>query len=223
MPLFFIPAIFAIDKLAYRLGHLLGSGAAHVVGRGRRSGSTSGWLLRCFWSLCIVVGTHGILLRFSPRLDSIPALLGTWLALLFLPRPTPRLFLMIARFYAMGTTITSFATLWFWAAKRWPIMAPWEGVFVFGWWSLAFAMVLWAFLALRRQPQHSRALVQAIPRPSTDFAQPPPASFDSLEAETSHTQMSAGFEWATQSSRVKISAQVRTEKQVLSARPSRRA
>lgn len=220
MPLFFIPAIFAIDKLAYRLGHMLGAGAAQLVGRQTSSSSTtassSAWLVRCLWSLCIVVGTYGVLAKFSPRLDSLPALLGTWLALLLLPRPTPRLFLVIARFYVLGTTITSFATLWFWATKQWTIMARWEGAFVICWWSLTFAMVLWAFLALRRHPRHSRAIVQVIPRPLSDFSRPPLVSFENLQAETSHTQMIVRVEWATQSS--KVSVQVRTEKQVDSAR-----
>lgn len=228
MPLFFIPAIFAIDKLAYRLGQLLGAGAAHVAGRGVPPPSTppaskSAWIGRCILSAAIVVGAYYILTWMSPRLDSIPWVLGSWFALLILPRPTPRLFLMIARFYVMGTTITTVASLWFWASKRWPIVGSWDGVFVFCWWSLTFAMFLWAFLALRRKPQPNRTLVQVIPRPVTDFPQPPSESFERVEAETSHTHASAGFAWATRSTRVTISAQVRMEKQILSVRPGRGA
>ncbi len=61
MPLFFIPAIFAIDKLAYRLGRLLGSGAAIAAGRGTpsysRPASTTAWLGRCALSLVMMTSS----------------------------------------------------------------------------------------------------------------------------------------------------------------------
>lgn len=226
MPLFFIPAILAIDKLAYRLGHLLGSGAAIASSRGApsytRSPSRTAWLGRCVLSLVIVTGTYGILSWLSPRMDTIPSLLGSWLALLLLPRPTPRLFLLVARLFAMATSISVLGSSWTWASKRWQPISPFEGLFLVCWWGLAFAMLVWALAALRRRSQHHRALVPVIPRPVTDHSQPAPEVVDSLEAETSHTQMNAGLQWTTRSTRVTLSAQVRTARQSLAVQKKQR-
>lgn len=227
MPLSFIPAIFAIDKLAYRLGRLLGTGAAIAAGRDTpsysRPVSTTAWLGRCALSLAILASTYGILSWLSPRMDTIPSLMGSWLALLLLPRTTPRLFLMIARLFAMATSISVLGSSWTWAVKRWPQVDSFEGIFLAGWWGLAFAMLVWALVALRRRPRPNYALVPVIPRPVVDCRQPVLEGFESVAAETSHTHLNASFDWATRSARLTISAQVRTEKLVLSASPTRRA
>lgn len=225
MPLFFIPAIFAIDKLAYRLGRLLGSGAAIASGRGTpsyaRSSSRTAWLGRCVLSLVIVTGTYGILSWLSPRMDTIPSLLGSWLALLLLPRPTPRLFLLVARLFAMATSISVLGSSWTWALRSWPQVGTYEGVFLVLWWSLAFAMLVWALAALRRRPEYPRELIPVIPRSVTEYSQPAPDAVDELVAKTSHTQLGLWFEWVRPSSRGIVSAHMRVEAQRNFRRSSR--
>jgi hypothetical protein len=226
MPLFFIPAIFAIDKMAYLLGRLLGSGAAIASGRGApsysRSSSRTAWLGRCVLSLVIVTGTYSILSWLSPRMDTVPSLLGSWLALLLLPRPTPRLFLLVARLFVMATSTSFFGSLWRRASERWQFISSLEGLFLVCWWGLAFAMLVWALAALRRRSQQHRALVPVIPRPAIDNSQPSPETFDRLVAETSHTQVNASVEWATRSTFARVSVHVTAEKQVLSTQPSKK-
>ena len=217
MPLFFIPALFAIYKLAYRLGRLLGSGAAVAAGRGvlpySRPASTTAWLGRCALSLAILAITSGVLSWLSPRMDTLPSLLGSWLALLLLPRPTPRLFLMIGRLFAMATSIAVLDSSWTWAIKHWPQIGSYDGVFLICWWGLAFTMLVWAFLALRKSSQTNSALVPVIQRPIGEYPQPVPRV---LVAETSHKHLSVSAEWVTRFTRVNISAQVKTQKHVLS-------
>ncbi len=226
MPLFFIPAIFAIDKLAYRLGRLLGSGAAIATCRGTpsysRPASTTIWLGRCALSLAILVTTYGVLSWLSPRMDTLPSLLGSWLALLLLPRPTPRLFLMIARLFAMATSISVLGSSWTWAIKRWPRIDSFEGAFLLCWWGLTFAMLVWASLALRR-PHASRALVPVIPRPVVSNSKASLGVVESVEVETSHTHVSTGFTLTTPSTKVSLSAQVTTTKQRATASIDRRS
>ena len=227
MPLFFIPALFAIDKLAYRLGRLLGSGAAIAAGRGvppySRPASTSAWLGRCALSGTILVTTYGVLSWLSPRMDTLPSLLGSWLALLLLPRPTPRLFLVIGRLFAMATSISVLGSSWTWAIKSWPQTDSYEGIFLICWWGLAFTMLVWSFAALRRRAQTNRALVPVIPRPVVNNSQDWPGVVDSAEVETSHTHVSTGFAWATPSTKVSISAQMTTKKQRATATIDRRS
>ncbi len=222
MPLFFIPAIFAIDKLAYRLGRLLGSGAAIAAGRGTpsysRPASTTAWLGRCALSLVILASTYGILSWLSPRMDTVSSLAGSWLALLLLPRPTPRLFLIVARLFAMATSISALSSSWTWAVKHWPEIDSFEGFFLICWWGLAFAMLVWALVALRGKPRRSRELIPVIPRPVVDYSQTEPVVVESAEAETSHTQVSVGFKWIRQSPRGRVSAHMCMEAQSVTRR-----
>lgn len=229
MPLFFISAIFAVSRLAYWLGRLLGAGAAVAVGRdgstrasGAGVGSSLGWLGRSVWSLAILAGTYGVVASISPRLDTFLSVLGSWLVLLLLPRRTPRIFLMAARLVVMATSISALWSSWNWVTMRWPVVAAFDGVFVLCWWSIAAAMLLWSLATLRRNAHGRNAIVPAIPRPMNSHREAIPDSFDTLEAQTSHTHMSGSLKWATRHSQVTISGHLRRENQVLTARPSYR-
>jgi hypothetical protein len=132
------------------------------------------------------------------------------------------LFLMIARLLAMATSISVLGSSWTWSINHWPQIDSFEGLFLICWWGLAFAMLMWASLALRR-PHASRALVPVIPRPVVNNSQASPGVVESVEAETSHTHVSTGFTWATPSTKVSLSAQVTTKKQRATASIDRRS
>lgn len=226
MPLFFISAIFAVRRLAYWLGRLLGAGAAVAVGRdgytnasNASAGSSFRWLGRSVWSLAILAGTYGVLASTSPRLDTLPSVVGSWLVLLILPRRTPRVFLMVARLVAMATSISALWSSWKWVTVHWPLAAAFDGLFVLCWWGMAAAMLVWSLAALRRRP--GSELIPAIQRPRGMHSPPVPEGFVRAEAETSHTHLSARFEWLTRFGHANMSVQLRQEKQILSIRPSR--
>lgn len=222
MPLSFISAIFAVSRLAYWLGRLLGAGAAVAVGRGGSSlapgaGSRSkaAWFGRAVWSLVLLAGTYGVLASISPRLDTLPSVVGSWLVLLLLPRRTPRLFLMVVRLVVMATSISALWSSWNWLAVRWPQATMFEGLFVLCWWGVAAAMLVWAFLALRGTRWHTLAIVRAIPRPVDGHWQGVSGSSERLQAETTHAHLDARLEWSGRSTKVRISALVITDKQTI--------
>jgi hypothetical protein len=230
MPLFFISGIFALGRLARRVGVGVGIVAAHLwqgsqhLNQKRLESSPhekSAWLRRCLIATALVIAEYFVLSFLSPRLDTVPSLLGSWLVVMFLPKPTPRIPLLIARSFALATTSTSFGSVWIWAVARWPVLSAADSVYLVFWWSLAFALLVWSFLALRRP--HNRALALATIQPaqqqargdshSTPYPAPATAHATSVRSNTH-----ASFEWTTKTTRIKLSAEVRTEKVDLTVR-----
>ncbi len=224
MPLFFIPGIFALGGLARRVGVGLGILAAHLF-RGCRFESSpherSAWLRRCLIATFLVCAEYFILSWLSPRTDTGPSLVGSWLVVMLLPKPSPRLPLLIARLFATATTSTSIASVWMWAVVRWPTLNTVDGVFLVGWWGLAFALLVWSFLALRRPQNRNVALAPILPpqqqtsEHSYSMPYPEPTTVQGTFVRSNHH---ASFEWANKNMRIKLSADVRTEKIDLTVR-----
>ena len=224
MPLFFIPGIFALGGLARRVGVGLGIVAAHLWGGSRLQPyqhERSAWLRRCLIATSLVCAGYFVLSWLSPRLDTIPSLLGSWIVVALLPKPTPRIPLLIARLFALATTSTSFGSIWIWAVTRWPGLQVAEGVFLVCWWGLAFALLVWSFLALRRPRNRAVALVtiQPIQPQSRGYSQwTPYPEVPSVHGTSVRSNAQASFEWETATTRIRLSAEVGTEKTNLTVR-----
>jgi hypothetical protein len=224
MPFFFIPGIFALGGLARRVGVGLGIVAAHLSGHSRFQPSQyerSVWLRRCLIATSLVCAGYFVLSWLSPRLDTIPSLLGSWIVVALLPKPTPRIPLLIARLFALATTSTSFGSTWIWAVTRWPALQAAEGMFLVCWWGLAFALFVWSFLALRRPGNRAVALATIPPIQQqssghshwTTYPEVPSADGTSVRSNAQ-----ASFEWKTATTRIRLSAEARTEKVNLTVR-----
>lgn len=231
MPHFFSPGMFRPVGLglAHRLGSGIGAAAAHLWHEAeyvnlRRAASSApekwAWVRRCLIASVLVVGEYVILSWLSPRLDSLLALFGSWLVLALLPKPTPRIPLLAARIYVLGTTSTSFGSVWIWAAARWTTLLAWENLFLLCWWGLSFTLLVWSFLALRLPRGFQTALTQSVAHPLQQFPDADPRKeYTTAHLGTSHSDVQASFEWASQTTRVKLSTAVRTSKTEATSRP----
>lgn len=230
MPLFFIPGIFALGGLARRVGIGLGIAAVHLWQNAaylnqRRGESTprekAAWLRRCVIATSLVCAEYLVLSWLSPRLDTVPSILGSWLVVLLLPKPTPRIPLLVARLFALATTSTSFGSFWIWSVARWPALQAADGVFLACWWVLAFALLVWSLLALRR-PRHTTVALATM-RPARQQARydslstpyPEPAT---VQGTYVRSNAQAYFEWTSKTTRIKLFAEVRAEKDDLTIR-----
>lgn len=142
----------------------IGREVDYMARRARTStdGERSAWLFRCVVSCILVIAEFLILYVLLPRRDNLIAVGSSWLVLLLLPKPTPRIPLFAARCLAFVTTIAAVSIGLDWLAKAWPLIQPWNGVL---WFVLMAGLLVWAFMALRpRAPVSARAaLVRSAP------------------------------------------------------------
>lgn len=151
-------------SLAHWIGWRVGTGVASVgrevdylAQRARTSSESerTAWLFRCAVSCALVVGEYLFLYVFLARRDNLIALGSSWLVLLLLPRPTPRIPLFAGRCLAFVTTIANASTGLDWLAKSWPSFQVWTGIL---WFALMGGLLVWSFVALRpRAPQAAEA------------------------------------------------------------------
>ena len=96
------------------IGWHIGAGVAsigrefdYLTQRARTSSERerSAWLFRCAVSCALVIGEYVLLYVLLPRRDNLVSLGSSWLVLLLLPRPTPRIPLFAGRCLAFVTTI----------------------------------------------------------------------------------------------------------------------
>lgn len=162
MPHYSKPGQMAPFNLAHWLGWWVGAGAAKIgreveflADRTRHATSSerAAWIYRCAVASILVVAEYLSLWVLAPRLDSVFAMLATWVVLVVLPQPTPRIPLLAGRILAFGATIGAISAIWKSALAAWPALKVWDGVFTIAWGLLCFGMVIWAFLALRNAAQ----------------------------------------------------------------------
>ncbi len=162
MPLFFGSGPPA--SLARWIGGRFGAGVAsigqevdYLKQRAKSSSGTerSAWLFRCAVACALVAAEYVFLYAFLSRRDSLVALGSSWLVLLALPRPTPRIPLFAARVLAFVTTIAAASAGFDRLGKTWPLFQAWNGIL---WFVLMGGLLVWSFLALR---PHAPTVAQA--------------------------------------------------------------
>jgi len=162
MPRFFGPGPPA--SLAHWIGWRVGAGVASVgrevdylTQRAKTSSQPerSAWLFRCIVSCSLVIAEYFFLYAVLSRRDNLLALGSSWLVLLLLPKPIPRVPLFVGRCLAFVTTIANSAVAFDWLGKTWPPLQTWDGVL---WFVLMGGLLVWAFMAFRpRAPRSAEA------------------------------------------------------------------
>ncbi len=153
-------------NIGHWVGQRIGAGAARLTGeadylfeRTRSSSSPErfAWLQRCLIALILVGGEYLLLRPFSSRLDDLLSLTVSWLVIFLLPRPTPRLLRLAARFAAVGATLMNIRTGMHMLEAAFPSLAGWAVAFAVVWVGLMVVGIVWTLRALRppRRPAHA--------------------------------------------------------------------
>ncbi len=151
-----IPGVRLFQWIGWKLRTAVSSVGQEIDFLSTRAKASSGpeksaWLFRAVVASALVVGECLILRALSIRPNSIWTLVTAWVILALLPRPTPRIPLFAARWVALIALLLNlnagFGTL----KKILPAIRSWEGSFAILWWSVAAALAVWGFLALRPQ------------------------------------------------------------------------
>ncbi len=107
------------------------------------------WTYRALLSSALVVAEFLFLYKVLVRLDNPIALGSSWLVLLLLPRPVPRLPLVVARFLVFTTTMAWLLEGFKYLGTAWPTFEPWT---VFASFLCMCSAFVWVVAALR--PHH---------------------------------------------------------------------
>jgi hypothetical protein len=147
-----------IGAFARRVGECLGTGLARIAGEAdylvQRTRTASpperaAWPVRCAIAGLIVGGECILLGLLRIRSGSPLALIVAWGAIVLLPKPTPRIPLVVARMLAMVFTLTSFARLYDLTKAKFPAVQNYGAVIGFCGFLVWIALFLWALSGFR--------------------------------------------------------------------------
>ena len=163
--------------LCIRAGFLgIGREADHLARRARAASRAerSAWVYRCIASCLLIVGQGAILSLAGVRTDHPLTLIVAWATIFLLPKPTPRIPLVVARALAMVFTMTNLAAFYDLAKAKYPsVVEPYGSVA--GWCGIAIwiALSIWVLVSLR-DPGRAAAVANSGQSASatTDFSRP---------------------------------------------------
>lgn len=167
-----MPHIVGSDSATWGPAHWLGRflrGGVDAVGaeaeflrsrmRGASAGERTSWLRRFLLGTLMVVCEYYFLYRILNRRDSAVAFATSWVVLFLLPRPVPRLVLLVGRSFAFVTAIAVLSVGLDKAALAIPTIGTWNGLI---WFAAMSVLLVWTLAALR-----PRGPVVGIPQPSS--------------------------------------------------------
>ena len=143
--------------LSVRAGFLgIGREVDHLAHRARAASRTerSAWAYRCIASCLLIVGQGAILSLAGVRTDHPLTLIVAWATIFLLPKPTPRIPLVVARALAMVFTMTNLAAFYDLAKAKYPsVVEPYGSIA--GWCGIAIwiALSIWVLSSFRRRDQ----------------------------------------------------------------------
>ncbi|HRJ17451.1 MAG TPA: ATP-binding protein [Bryobacteraceae bacterium] len=142
----------------------LGAEADYLYTRSRNASADerSAWLWRATFGTAIVIGEYLFLYRVLNRRDNPVALGVSWAMLFLLPRPTPRLVLLVARLLVFVTSTTALSSALNAVAEAIPGLRPWNDLI---WFLGMAALMIWALssLRVRRRPVATSQVVPSSP------------------------------------------------------------
>ena len=142
----------------------LGAEADYLYARSRNASADerSAWLWRATFGTAIVIGEYLFLYRILNRRDNPVALGVSWAMLFLLPRPTPRLVLLVARLLVFVTSTTALSSALNTVAEAIPGLRPWNDLI---WFLGMAALMIWALssLRVRRRPVAASQVVPSSP------------------------------------------------------------
>lgn len=132
------------------------------------------WAYRCIASCLLIAGQGAVFTLSGVRADHPLMLITAWATIFLLPRPTPRVPLVVARVLAMGFTMTNLAAFYDLAKAKYPsVVEPYGSVA--GWCGIAIwiALAIWV-LASFRDPGRAATVANSGQSVSatTDFSRP---------------------------------------------------
>lgn len=110
----------------------------------------SAWVYRCIASSLLIVGQGAILSLAGVRTDHPLTLITAWATIFLLPKPTPRIPLVVARALTMVFTMTNLAAFYDLAKAKYPsVVEPYGSIA--GWCGIAIWIVLsiWVLASFR--------------------------------------------------------------------------
>jgi hypothetical protein len=146
----------------------LGKEADHLADQSRTASASekSAWVFRCVVSCVVIACEWAILSLFGVRADSPITLVVAWAAIVLLPKPTPRIPLVVARILAVVFTMANLAAFYDLAKGKYPTvlaafgtMAGVSGVAI--WISLS----IWVLFALRSPARETKPDLRPAPPP----------------------------------------------------------
>lgn len=163
--------------LSVRAGFLgIGREVDHLAHRARAASRTerSAWAYRCIASCLLIVGQGAILSLAGVRTDHPLTLIVAWATIFLLPKPTPRIPLVIARALAMVFTMTNLAAFYDLAKAKYPsVVEPYGSVAGWGGIAIWIALSIW-ILASFRDPGRAATVASSgqFASATTDFSRP---------------------------------------------------
>lgn len=145
--------------LSIRAGFLgIGREADHFVRQAKAASRAerSAWIYRCIASCLLIVGQGAILSLAGVRTDHPLTLIVAWATIFLLPKPTPRIPLVVARALAMVFTMTNLAAFYDLAKAKYPsVVEPYGSIA--GWCGIAvwIALSIWVLASFRRRRQEA--------------------------------------------------------------------
>jgi transitional endoplasmic reticulum ATPase len=145
--------------LAYWVGQRLRGGVDALAGevvflQGRVRGATPAerlsWLWRCGVAIALLAAEIAVLTISNSKAGSPLAFVTSWLALILMPRPVPRLLLVTGRLLAAILTAASIASLISWATSEYSGLRPWSSVLTLVNVAMWLGMTIWALAGFRR-------------------------------------------------------------------------
>jgi hypothetical protein len=172
-----------IGAFARRVGECLGTRLARIAGEAdylvQRTRTASrperaAWLVRCAIACLIVASECILLVLLRIRSGSPLALVVAWSAIILLPKPTPRIPLVVARMLAVVFTLTNSARLYDLMKARFPTVQNYGAFLGFCGFLIWIALFLWALSAFRIS-RHARLRPVSKPRSTLEDQVPPSA------------------------------------------------
>lgn len=155
-------------RLAYWVGQRLRRGVDGVAEevaflQGRVLGATPAqrlsWLWRCGVAITLLAAETAVLTISNSKAGSPLTFVTSWLALVLMPRPVPRLLLVTGRLLAAIFTAAGLASLLSWAASEYSGLRLWSSVLTLANVAVWLGMTVWALAGFRRQ--HPRLTTSA--------------------------------------------------------------
>ena len=132
----------------------IGREVDYIAHRARTSSERekSAWVFRCVASCLLIAGEWALLTLAGIRADNPIALLIAWATIFLLPKPTPRIPLLVARILAVIFTMASLAAFYDLAKGKYPTaFAPYSAVAAFLGFAIWIVLSIWALMGLRSE------------------------------------------------------------------------
>jgi len=119
--------------------------------RGATPAERLSWLWRCGLAIALLAVEIAVLTVSNSKAGDPLAFVTSWLALVLMPRPVPRLLLVTGRLFAAIFTAASLASMISWANSEYSGLRAWSSVLTLVNVAVWLGIAIWALAGFRRQ------------------------------------------------------------------------